>query len=168
MPRKDQMDRSTTFYFPSKEVWDEWKQAAEALHSSLNNYIFEMAERGRRAEEDRSGPDLIRENGELKNRNRALEHDVELLKKNLENIQTELYKLQFAGFDQADSGAADAYDVSLIKMLKGGRVLDSQEILAGLGIDPRDGRAVKLVSTQLEELRRFGLVAETVRGWRWI
>jgi hypothetical protein len=53
-------------------------------------------------------------------------------------------------------------------MLKRGKVLDSQEIFGSLGIDPRDTQAVKLVSNQLEELKRFGLIRESPHGWRWL
>jgi len=49
-------------------------------------------------------------------------------------------------------------------MLKRGKILDSQEILSGLGINPQDSQAVKLVSNQLEELKRFGLVSESIHG----
>jgi len=61
-----------------------------------------------------------------------------------------------------------SYDRALVDMLKRGKVLDSQEMLGGLGIDPRDSQAVKLVSNQLEELKRFGLIKESPHGWRWL
>jgi hypothetical protein len=37
-----------------------------------------------------------------------------------------------------------------------------------LAIDPGETETVKLVNTQLESLRIFGLVEETASGWRWI
>lgn len=168
MPRKDQMDRAVSFYFPSKELLDDWRGAAEGCGSSLNNYIFEMAERGRRSEEDFSRPDLVRENSDLRTTNRMLEGEIKLLKINIENIQAENYKLRFAGFAKIDSDEPREYDAALVAMLKKGRVLDSQEILSGLGIDPRDSHAMKLIANQLDELRRFGLVRETHNGWRWV
>jgi hypothetical protein len=167
MPRKDQMDKTISFYFPTKELLDDWKKAADTYGSSLNNYIFEMAERGR-SEEDSSRPDLVRENSDLKDANRKLEEELKLLKINIDTMQAENYKLRFAGFDKIDSEAPKKYDAALVSMLKKGKVLDSVEILDNLGIDPRDGQTVKLVSNQLEELRRFGLVRETHNGWRWV
>jgi hypothetical protein len=161
------MDRTVSFYFPTKELLDDWKKAADTYGSSLNNYIFEMAERGR-SEEDSSRPDLVRENSDLKVANRKLEEELKLLKINIDNMQAENYKLRFAGFEKIDSEASKEYDAVLVSMLKKGKVLDSVEILDNLGIDPHDGQAVKLVSNQLEELRRFGLVRETHNGWRWV
>jgi hypothetical protein len=113
-------------------------------------------------------PDLVRENSDLKTLNRKLEEEIKLLKINVEHSQAEIYKLRFSGFAQLDSDKAHEYDAELVSLLKKGRVLDPQEILSNLGIDPRDGQAVKLVSNQLEELRRFGLVRETHNGWRWV
>jgi len=52
MPRKEQMDRTFSFYFPTKELFDDWKKAADEYGSSPNNYIFEMAESGRSSKED--------------------------------------------------------------------------------------------------------------------
>lgn len=161
------MERTVSFYFPTKELLDDWKKDAKIFGSSLNNYIFEMAERGR-SEDDAIRPDLVRENSDLKATNRKLEEELKLLRKNIENIQAENYKLRFSGFEKIDSDASKEYDAALVAMLKKGKVLDSVEILDNLGIDPRDGQAVKLVSNQLEELRRFGLVRETHNGWRWV
>ncbi|MHB8117871.1 MAG: hypothetical protein ACYDHX_03965 [Methanothrix sp.] len=127
-----------------------------------------MVEKARCPGEKDARPDLVRENSDLKTQNRKLEQEIKLLKINWDNSQAEIYKLRFGGFSQVDSEEAQEYDTSLVAMLKKGRVLDSQEILAGLDIDPKDSRAVKLVSTQLDELRRFGLIRETTNGWRWV
>jgi hypothetical protein len=86
----------------------------------------------------------------------------------MEIMQAEVYKQRFAGFKQVDAPGMHSYDRALVDMLKRGKVLDSQEILGGLGINPRDSQAVKLVSNQLEELKRFGLVSELLQGWRWL
>ncbi len=134
----------------------------------MSEYINEMVERARRPTEDVVRPDLVRENSHLKTLNRHLEQENNLLKKNIEITQAEVYKLRFTGFEQVDSPGPRSYDSTLVSMLKRGKVLTAQEILVGLGIDPRDGQVVKLVSNQLEELRRFGLVKETQMGWRWI
>ena len=85
--------------------------------------------------------------------NRKLEQEVNLLKANLEIMQTEVYKLRFAGFEQVDAPWMHSCDRGLAFMLKRGKVLDSQETLGGLGIDPRDGQAVKLVSNSLKSSR---------------
>jgi hypothetical protein len=83
-------------------------------------------------------------------------------------MQAEVYEQLFADFEHVDAPGMHSYDRALVDMLKRGKVLDSQEILGGLGIDPRDSQAVKLVSNQLEELKRFGLIRESPHGWQWL
>lgn len=53
-------------------------------------------------------------------------------------------------------------------ILKNSKVITDYDILKSLKIDPSDSIAVKLVSNQLEELKRFGIIKETNNGWRWI
>jgi hypothetical protein len=166
MARKEFQGRSATVYLPSKENLDGWLQDASQFGCTISEYIFEMVEKARHPSE--KGPDLTRENSDLKTQNHKLEQEIKLLKINLDHAQAEIYKLRFVGFEKVDSEEAREYDPTLVEMLKKGSVLDSQEILAGLGIDIKDSQAVKLVSIQLEELRRFGLVRETANGWRWI
>ncbi len=42
------------------------------------------------------------------------------------------------------------------------------DFLSMLAEEGYDSDAVRLISNQLEELRRFGLVKETANGFRWI
>jgi hypothetical protein len=60
------------------------------------------------------------------------------------------------------------HDQELINILKRSKALDGYSILNDLDIDPRETEAVKLVNNQLESLKRFGLVEETAKGWKWI
>jgi predicted amidohydrolase len=85
-------------------------------------------------------------NSDLKTLKRTLDQEVNLLKANLEIMQAGVYKQRFAGFEQVDATGMHRYDRALADMLKGGKVLDSQEILGGLGIDPRDSQATSLRS----------------------
>ena len=168
MARKEFRGRTATVYLPAGEILSEWQKEAAQGGATISEYIFEMVEKARQPSEDVVRPDLVRENSDLKTLNRKLEQEVNLLKTNLEIIQTEVYKQRFTGFDEVDAPGMHSYDRALVDMLKRGKVLDSQEILGGLGIDPRDSQAVKLVSNQLEELKRFGLIRESPHGWRWL
>jgi hypothetical protein len=168
MARKEFLGRTATVYLPAGEILTAWQKKAAQGGATISEYIFEMVEKARRPAEDVVRPDLVRENSDLKTLNRKLEQEVNLLKTNLEIMQAEVYKQRFAGFEHVDAPGMHSYDRALVDMLKRGKVLDSQEILGGLGIDPRDSQAVKLVSNQLEELKRFGLIRESPHGWRWL
>ncbi|MDD1736803.1 MAG: hypothetical protein LUQ21_05040 [Methanothrix sp.] len=168
MARKEFRGRTATVYLPAGEILTAWQKEAAQGGATISEYIFEMVEKARRPAEEAARPDLVRENSDLKTLNRKLEQEVNLLKANLEIMQTEVYKQRFAGFEQVDAPGMHSYDRALVDMLKRGKILDSQEILGSLGIDHRDSQAVKLVSNQLEELKRFGLIRESPRGWRWL
>ena len=168
MARKEYRGRTATVYLPAGEILTAWQNEAKQGGATISEYIFEMVEKARRPTEDKPRPDLVRENSDLKTLNRKLEQEVNLLKANMEILQAEVYKQRFAGFEQVDAPGMHSYDKALVDMLKRGKILDSQEILSGLGINPRDSQAVKLVSNQLEELKRFGLVSESIQGWRWL
>ena len=168
MARKEFRGRTATVYLPTGEILTAWQKEAAQGGATISEYIFEMVEKARRPAEEAAQPDLIRENSDLKTINRKLEQEMNLLKANLEIMQTEVYKQRFAGFEQVDAPGMHSYDRALVDMLKRGKVLDSEEIFGSLGIDPRDAQAVKLVSNQLEELKRFGLIRESPHGWRWL
>jgi hypothetical protein len=114
-----------------------------------------------------SGPMLAKEITETKGRCLRLEVENKLLKLSLDNAQAKIYKLRFGALTAPDRGTVEVYDRNLADLLRRGDAHTSREILATLGIDPRDCQAVKIVSVQLEELRRFVLVKETVNGWVW-
>ena len=161
-------DRTATTYLPSKELLDKWKSDAQSHRCSVSDYIFEMVEKARRdSDKPDSSPMLAKEVMEVKGRCLRLEEENNLLKLSLDNAQTEIYKLRFGAFNVLDRNAAGEYDRNLVDLLRRGGTHTAREILATLGIDPRDSQAVKIVSVQLEELRRFGLVKETVNGWMW-
>lgn len=168
MARKEYRGRTATVYLPAGEILTAWQNEAKQGGATISDYIFEMVEKARRPADDQARPELVRENSDIKTLNRKLEQEVNLLKANLEIMQAEVYKQRFAGFEQVDAPGVHSYDKALVDMLKRGKILDSQEILGSLGINPRDSQAVKLVSNQLEELKRFGLVSESIQGWRWL
>lgn len=169
MGGKYQFGRVATVYLPEKSFLTEWQNEAKAGGASISQYVFEMVERARRPVEPLPRQDLVHELAEARQQVSLLDQECSNLRRTLENAQTEIYKLRFSSFDRpVDSPGFGEYDSALVGLLKRGRVLDSREILAGLGIDHRDSQAVKLVTNQLEELRRFGLVEESSFGWRWV
>jgi hypothetical protein len=161
--------REVSVYLPSKELLDSWSQDAEKYGCSLSKYIFEMVERARLAgQQDATRPDQARENSELRNRCNQLSQKIELLEVGLQRAQTELYEHRFGKFSKLDSPGYCEFDAALVALLRRGGLFDTKDLLEGLGINPANGKAVQLVSSQLTELMRFGLVKATHNGWRWI
>ena len=138
------------------------------FNTSLNNYIIEMIERGRRSDEGASRAEISKELSDLKGENRKLREELKLKSLLLERQETELYKLRFQSFGTFEETGTRAMDVELVKLLKRGQTLSGHEILTELNIDPRDSEAVKLARNQLDTLQRYGLAKETQKGWQWL
>ncbi len=68
----------------------------------------------------------------------------------------------------ASEDGSRRYSRQLIDLFRDGRVHDSEEIISKLGIDPRDLEACRLLQNQLLGLQRHGLLAETIKGWKWL
>jgi hypothetical protein len=166
MPRPEQIQ--FLIYPPSKEKLEEWRVESKNFGTSLNNYIIEMIERGRRSDEGTSRAEISKELSDYKGENRKLREEIKLKSLLLERQETELYKLRFQSFGNVEDAGTRAMDAELVKLLKRGRILSGHEILNELNIDPRDSDAVKLVKNQLEALQRYGLAKETQRGWQWL
>lgn len=134
----------------------------------MNNYIIEMVEKSRHLEITNPRPDLSKENSELKEENRRLRDDLRIKELILQKHESELYTLRHSAFSDLDEQGQKEYDKKLVLALRRGKTLSDHEIYSELGIDPRDGNAVKLVSNQLKGLMRYGLIEETLLGWRWV
>jgi hypothetical protein len=168
MPRSKYAGRNATVYFPSEIVLQNWEDDAKSSGLSLSNYILEMVSKSRNMSSSDSHINLSKELEELRRENRILKKDNQQKALLIDHYETELFKARNKAFLEIDSDLAEGYDTRLIELLREGKTIDSHRILLCLGIDPRDGDAVKLVKNQLEELRRFGLVRETPAGWRWL
>jgi septal ring factor EnvC (AmiA/AmiB activator) len=166
MPRPEQIQ--FLIYPPSKELIEEWKAASRKNGTSLNNYIIEMVEKSRRSDNSNQRPELSKELSDLKEENAKLRNELRIKELILQKYESELYKLRHEAFSDQDQQGQREYDEKLVVALRRGRVMGEREIYSELGIDPRDVEAVKLVSNQLKGLRRYGLIEETSRGWRWI
>jgi hypothetical protein len=168
MVRKSLEDRYTDVYYPSADDKKRWKQMAKERGYTLSKFLYEMAERSLEAEEKAPRTDMIKELSESKDRIRKLENELRLKALLIEKLETDLYKLRYDEFNDLEREGSRHLDKELINIMKKGRTLPGFEILRELNIDPRDSEAARLVSNQLESLRRFGLINETPNGWRWI
>lgn len=168
MPRSRYAGRIATLYFHSNEELSEWSEAAKAYGCSLSNYILEMVGKARDLNSSAPMPDIAKDVEEMRRELRTLRKDGREKELLLEHYETELFKLRSQVFSEPDGDGQGEYDPRLITLLRQGKTLDSYRLLQDLGIDHNDSEAVRLISNQLEELRRFGLLKETANGWRWL
>ena len=162
-------ERYINVYLPSAKVKELWEEDARKAGIPLSKFVFEAVETFRSADNATPRYDLVKELSETKDEIQKLRSDLKMKDLLLEKLEAEAYKTRFVDFAEVDSTVGTRrHDEDLIRILKREKPIEGYSILKELGIDPRETEAVKLVNNQLESLRRFGLVEETVVGWRWI
>ena len=166
MPRSKYAGRMATLYFRSEEELKVFAEAAQASGCSLSTYILETVGKAQAEAASKPPADLSRDVEDMKTEIRTLRKESREKELLLEHYETELFKLRNQAFSVAGSEGKRTYDV--IPILKRGQTVSSYKLLQELGVDPEDAEAVRLISNQLEELRRFGLLKETANGWRWL
>jgi len=171
MPPKQYVGRYISVYFNSREEKTFWEEKAEAHGTTLSKLVFEGLEALRTKIESNPRPDLLRENESLKEKIAKIEREIRLQANLIEKYESELYRVQHAGFKELTPAGEGmrSYDLNLIQLLKSSKkVLDSKTLLVSLKIDPQDLAATRLVRNQLEALQRYGLAKENSSGWKWI
>ena len=166
MPRPTYNGRQVTLYLPSVEDKLRWDALADKAGLPLARWIYETIEHTLDQNEV-PHDELIRNLAEMREENRKLREELKSKSILLERQETELYKLRHELFKEVDGESPRQFDTELIAVLKRGTIV-GHELLKDLHIDPRDTEATKLLSNQLEILRKYGLVKETASGWRWI
>jgi len=161
--------RYVDVYLPSENAKLEWEEEAKKAGLPLSKFVFEAVEAFRAAEDETPRSDLVRELAEAKEEAQKLRSELKMKTLLLEKLEADIYKARYSNFQEVEMGEGTRrHDLELINILKRGKALEGYSILKELAIDPGETEAVKLVNNQLESLRRFGLVEETAKGWRWI
>ncbi|MDI6811525.1 MAG: hypothetical protein QMD80_07655 [archaeon] len=164
-------ERSIYVYLPSHEMVKAWKKRAEGQGVSISKFVIEHVENSLQQEEDptyKPRGELVKEITELRNGIKELKEDNRQKRIVIERLENELRRYRAEVFLEERFEGVRKYDKELIDILRRRGVVDSDELLKNLNIDPRDSELVKAVSRQLESLEAYGLVSATKRGWRWI
>ncbi len=156
-------------YLPSEAAKHEWEEDAKRAGLPMSKFVFEAVEAFRAAKDETPRYEMVKELAEAKEEVQKLRTELKMKTMLLEKMDAEVYKARYASFQEIEVGEGTRHhDQELINVLRRGKALDGYSILKELAIDPRETEAVKLVNNQLESLRRFGLVQETAKGWKWI
>lgn len=156
-------------YLPSEEAKHEWEEDATKAGLPMSKFVFEAVEAFRAAKDETPRSEIVKELAESKEEVQKLRTELKIKTMLLEKMDAEVYKARYASFQEVEMGEGTRHhDQELIKILQRDKALEGYSILKELAIDPRETEAVKLVNNQLESLRRFGLVEETAKGWKWI
>jgi hypothetical protein len=161
--------RYINVYLPSEAAKQQWEEDAKEAGIPLSRFVFEAVEAFRANKKEAPRSDIIRELAEAKEELQKLRSELKLKNLLLEKLEGDVYKARYDSFKEVEMGERTRrHDEDLIKVLRRGKTLEGYAILKELAIDPKDTEALKLVNNQLESLRRFGLIEETAKGWRWL
>jgi hypothetical protein len=161
--------RYVDVYLPSENAKLEWEGEAKKAGLPMSKFVFAAVEAFRTARDDTPRSEIVRELAEAKEEAQKLRSELKMKTLLLEKLEADVYKARYSNFQEVEMGEGTRrHDQELITILKRGKTLEGYSILKELAIDPGETEAVKLVNNQLESLRRFGLLEETAKGWKWI
>jgi BMFP domain-containing protein YqiC len=163
--------RAIYVYLPSIEVAEDWKDRASKAGTSISKFVTERVEDSIRREEGEESYlnrlDLIKRLDKAEEELKKLRNENRLLKKLVDNLDTELKRHRAKPFLEEDFQGIRRFEQELIDLLKRGDTYTGDAILAHLNIDPSDSELVKAINKQLEILEKYGLVEYVGRGWKW-
>lgn len=163
--------RAIYVYLPSEEIVEEWKRLADEANVSISKFVFEHVQNSLSQEKEDSyvsRAQLIKQIKELSEENSKLKEENRILKTAYERLDDELKHYRAQPFVEQQYEGVRVYEKELVRILKERKSVGSYELLDLLKIDPKDTEMVKAISKQLESLKAYGLVEETINGWRWM
>jgi predicted nuclease with TOPRIM domain len=162
--------RAIYVYLPSQKMAEDWKNKADKSGNSISKFVIDRVEdsiRKEKQEDYLSRLELIKKLNAADEELKQLRNDNRLLKKLVDNLDTELKKYRAKPFLDEDFKGVRRFDKELIDLLKQGGSLSGDEILTNLNISSSDTDLVKAVNKQLELLENYSLVQYVGRGWKW-
>ncbi|VVB97400.1 Uncharacterised protein [uncultured archaeon] len=162
--------RSIYVYLPNEEMKTRWKEAALKRCTSVSDFIVQNIEDSLNSQQDddyRSRAKLAEELERSKNELIIAEEKVRRQDILLQRYEEELREYRAKSFTEAGFRGSRKFNEELIKLLRTGRILAGDEIIARLGLKPTETEAIKAVSQQLEGLEGYGLIKLTRGGWQW-
>jgi hypothetical protein len=164
--------RAIYIYLPSLEMTQNWKNRAKQQGTSISKFVIERVEEsiGREEEDGRyqSKLELVGRLEKAENELRELRDENRLLRKLVENQETELRRYRAQPFLEEEYEGVRSFDKEFIEILRRGGAHRDDAILSELNISPTDVDLVTAVRRQLEALEGYNLVEFTPSGWRWV
>jgi len=162
-------DRRVDVYLESIEQKKRWAELAEERDTSLSKFVQESVEYAI----EQGGPNFI-ESGQKAEELQELEDEITKLKEQveekdlvIEKLRTELKSLRTTPFREEDFEGKRRFDEELVGILRDAGHIRSEEIFRRLNVDSQNIEVVEGVQKQLSQLEKYGIVEETVNGWRW-
>ncbi|MDI6856478.1 MAG: hypothetical protein QMD21_06855 [Candidatus Thermoplasmatota archaeon] len=154
-------------YLPSNDYRQRWNEAAKKKNLALSKFVIDCVEKAIGKGFTHKSREDIRKARELAEENAHLQEDNKMLRMLIEKLETELKYYRTKPFLEERFRGVRSYEKDLIELLSKRGLVSSEEILQTLKIDTKDMKLVRAVTAQLRNLESYGLIEETVGGWRW-
>lgn len=162
-------DRRVDVYLDSIEQKKRWAELAEERDTSLSKFVQQSVEYAI----EQGGPDFI-ETGQKADELHELEEEMSELQEQIkekdlviEKLRTELKTLRSEPFREEDFEGTRSFDEELVEILRDAGQIRSKEIFRRLNVDPQNIEVVEGVQNQLRQLEKYGIIEETINGWKW-
>jgi bacterioferritin (cytochrome b1) len=163
--------RAIYVYLPSEQMAETWKNKANSAGASISKYVIDKVEDAINQEQGEEGYpnrlELIKNLSNQEEENKKLQNENRLLKKLVDNLDTEAKRLRAQPFLDDTFKGIRSYNKELINLLKEGGSLSGEDILTKLNIDPTETDIIKALNKQLEMLENYGIIQYVGRGWKW-
>lgn len=162
-------ERAIYVYLPSHEMVKNWKKRADEADVSISKFVIEHVQNSINQEEPGFEPrtELIKKLRTTEEEAQNLRSENKMLRSAYERLDEELKHYRTQPFLEENFTGLREYNKELIEALRKKGAISKDELLDTLDINPRDADLVKAISTQLKNLKAYGLVEETMRAWRW-
>ncbi len=162
-------ERAIYVYLPSHEMVRHWKKRANEAEVSISKFVIEHVQNSINQEEPGFEPrtELIKRLRTAEEETQKLRSENKMLRSAYERLDEELKHYRAKPFLEENFTGLREYSRELIETLRKKGTIPKDELLETLGIDPRNTDLVRALTTQLKNLQAYGLVEETLRGWRW-
>ena len=161
--------RAIYVYLPSEEMVKEWKDLAKKSGVSISKFVQEHVLNSLTSGQEinkNAVRELRKKLRACEEENRRLNEEIRKLEALVEKQEIDLKRYRLRSFEK-ESSTKRWFERELIALFRRRKFVRSDEILALLGISPRDTGAVKSINRQLETLERYGLLEPELNGWRW-
>lgn len=162
-------ERAIYVYLPSHEMVRDWKRRADEADVSISKFVIEHVQNSITQEEPGFKPrtELIKRLRTAEEELQQLHAENKMLRSAYERLDEELKRYRAQPFLEENFTGLREYSRELIETLRKKGTIPKDELLDALGINPRNTDLVKALTKQLQNLQAYGLIEETVRGWRW-
>lgn len=152
--------RTVYLYVPTKEMLDEWKREAERHGLSLSRFLVEVIDDVIRRNPNGITPkeEIQTELGKVSSELASLRAEKEDLRSQLSQTEKQVAAYRESLLTLAETSQDDVMVRHLVGLFGKRRVWRLDDVPAALGIDVTDGQAMGRLRTNIDYLRKVGLI----------